>query len=334
METLSFSCPKCGKLHERVKTEMVGHKVQCQCSYVFRLGSKSDKKPGIAKELNRKKEFRKQQEISQARSKSQKLTDEVVDAIQVEASDRQGTGLSPPSFGDPFDLMDEIPSELLSDALLDPHPAFSAAANPLPVSAPRRQTTKRKGASSRIRPKGERQLKSPAGPIWTIFLGFFGVPWLFVIILIFVSSAFDSQRLANPFQQAGMTGVASGSISLISLSAIGMSVLFSVLAICLLVSSVFAVIELSKRTHIGWPSRVAAIVASITLVCLLGLFVWRFVGLFTAIEAIQEMGRQTGRTVNQSAIGWGVARMIFAFFACAVVPLIAAITGFARSMKR
>jgi hypothetical protein len=55
MPTLSFSCPKCDKQHDRIKPEMVGHKVKCQCGFVFRLGSKADKQAWVADELKRKK---------------------------------------------------------------------------------------------------------------------------------------------------------------------------------------------------------------------------------------------------------------------------------------
>ncbi len=39
--TLTFQCPGCGKIHQGVKPEMAGHKVRCQCGFVFRLGSKA-----------------------------------------------------------------------------------------------------------------------------------------------------------------------------------------------------------------------------------------------------------------------------------------------------
>lgn len=61
MPTLSFSCPSCTKLHERVKPEMVGHKVRCQCGFVFRLGSKSDKLAWFSDELKRKNDLKKNQ---------------------------------------------------------------------------------------------------------------------------------------------------------------------------------------------------------------------------------------------------------------------------------
>ena len=55
MPTLSFSCPKCGKEHSRIKPEMSGHKVRCQCGFVFRLGSKTEKQPGVAEDLKRRR---------------------------------------------------------------------------------------------------------------------------------------------------------------------------------------------------------------------------------------------------------------------------------------
>ena len=55
MSTLSFSCPQCQKVHSRIKPELVGHKVKCQCGFVFRLGAKKDKQPGVDQELKRKR---------------------------------------------------------------------------------------------------------------------------------------------------------------------------------------------------------------------------------------------------------------------------------------
>jgi len=55
MATLSFNCPKCDKVHSRIKPEMAGHKVRCQCGFVFRLGPKSQKQPGIAEDIQRRR---------------------------------------------------------------------------------------------------------------------------------------------------------------------------------------------------------------------------------------------------------------------------------------
>jgi hypothetical protein len=68
MPTLSFSCPKCSKQHDRIKPEMIGHKVKCQCGYVFRIGAKSSKQPGVAEELKRKKAIKQCGALSNARA--------------------------------------------------------------------------------------------------------------------------------------------------------------------------------------------------------------------------------------------------------------------------
>ena len=49
MATLSFTCPKCQRQHDRVKTEMAGFKVRCQCGHVFRLGPKQEPTPSKTK---------------------------------------------------------------------------------------------------------------------------------------------------------------------------------------------------------------------------------------------------------------------------------------------
>lgn len=58
MATLSFSCPQCGKLHERVKSGMVGFKVKCKCGFIFRLGSKEDKNEEFGDIIRKKREMK------------------------------------------------------------------------------------------------------------------------------------------------------------------------------------------------------------------------------------------------------------------------------------
>ena len=43
---------------------MVGHKVRCQCGFVFRIGSKADKQPGVSEKLNRKKAAKPQSPVA------------------------------------------------------------------------------------------------------------------------------------------------------------------------------------------------------------------------------------------------------------------------------
>ena len=76
MATLSFSCPKCGKLHERVNSGMVGFKVQCKCGFVFRLGSKADKNKEFGEIIRKKKELKRKTAEAAAltRSKNKNLT--------------------------------------------------------------------------------------------------------------------------------------------------------------------------------------------------------------------------------------------------------------------
>ena len=76
MATLSFSCPKCGKLHERVNSGMVGFKVQCKCGFVFRLGSKADKDKEFGEIIRKKKELKRKTAEAAAltRSKNKNLT--------------------------------------------------------------------------------------------------------------------------------------------------------------------------------------------------------------------------------------------------------------------
>jgi len=43
---------------------MAGHKVKCQCGFVFRLGAKKDKQPGVAEDLKRKRAIRERKAAS------------------------------------------------------------------------------------------------------------------------------------------------------------------------------------------------------------------------------------------------------------------------------
>ena len=87
MATLSFSCPQCGKLHERVKSGMVGFKVKCKCGFIFRLGSKEDKNEEFGEIIRKKKEMKRK----------------AADAAQLNRSQREQAAFDLLPKFDPFD---------------------------------------------------------------------------------------------------------------------------------------------------------------------------------------------------------------------------------------
>ncbi len=80
MPTLSFQCPKCSKIHDRIRQEMAGFKVRCQCGFVFRLGPKDAKdKIAFKEKLDRRKK-RKSERAARKNREAGKLPD-VADQI-------------------------------------------------------------------------------------------------------------------------------------------------------------------------------------------------------------------------------------------------------------
>ena len=43
MPSLNVQCPNCGKQYLKIKSNLIGHRVQCECGTVFRLGDAADK---------------------------------------------------------------------------------------------------------------------------------------------------------------------------------------------------------------------------------------------------------------------------------------------------
>lgn len=111
MATLSFSCPECGKLHERVNSGMVGYKVKCKCGFVFRLGSKADKNEDFGEVIRKKKEKKRRtaEKAEVAASARPEIANPTFDLLpKFDPLD--------PNREDVFSPSNEIQSPLVSDA--------------------------------------------------------------------------------------------------------------------------------------------------------------------------------------------------------------------------
>lgn len=244
MPTLSFSCPKCNKLHERIKPEMVGHKVRCQCGFVFRLGSKSDKQEWFSAELKRKRAFKKQQEAD-AKAAQQKpptrpvglfdlqpkpdaldpfgpnaasLSNDVHDAIPIVSENRLDTDRKSVTEVPSGNVRDARPNpaepELFSlDDLSDiptgtpvgPDLFAAVASTPQFSAAPPIQLAPVPIPRRRKKRKRGQPLKSPAGPVCSLVLTLIGIPATILLMILFAAGAIAAYRLST-FGQVGLAG--------------------------------------------------------------------------------------------------------------------------------
>ncbi len=147
MATLSFSCPQCGKLHERVKSGMVGFKVKCKCGFIFRLGSKEDKNEEFGDIIRKKREMKRK----------------AAEAAKLNRSNRDRAAFDLLPKFDPFDPnREDAPSpsnEIQSPISEGVNPASDESVeleafpfpSPIPDDAPSR-TVAQQGASGDLRP--------------------------------------------------------------------------------------------------------------------------------------------------------------------------------------
>jgi hypothetical protein len=395
MATLSFSCPKCDKQHERIKPEMIGHKVQCQCGYVFRIGAKASKKPGVVEELKRKKASKKSGAPADSLKGTPKSTQPTpmesparsssppqgptkgdvidaeplhlhseyaspVDAVPVDAVPmpiEQGNPLrdsitdNPDQFPLEAQILDAIPIDAgpapgfqtdrvtqIPEELLAPQPPHVEPggkslprSRPLSVSPPKRPT-QRKRRSQRSR---SRSLDSPAGPVWTVALSIIGIPVLVWILWRFVENASLAYELmrANPGTGSSIEQPGGGPTFYFVMLVL-MCFMFGALAISLVTSLVVAIIEISQGVHIGWATKLAAIVGGIVLISLLLTCGWQVVNLVRIADSINALSDQIGKSVDTSQVGIMAAKLIGWHLIYAIIPFAIVTTGFCRNLRR
>jgi len=142
MPTLSVSCPKCQKGHQRIKPEMVGRKVRCQCGFVFRIGSRANKQPVVSEKLNREKTAKARQPVSKQANQPQ--------------PDDASSGL--------FDLKAPLnPIEPDQSGLLQNVPA-SPRNTPLENPTEHSKTAKRPEVAQRLTPLKADEARTPEAP--------------------------------------------------------------------------------------------------------------------------------------------------------------------------
>ena len=146
MPTLSFACPKCAKTYDRVRPEMVGHKVRCSCGFVFRLGNKESKDPEAAERV-RQKHAKKKAKLgmhkkSNATAKATKPKEDHFDLLP-----SGDVGNSVHSSQLPEQLLDDLP------LLEGPKPTSSRPSQDTPSSDVQRASSSGKGKSPGAAPK-------------------------------------------------------------------------------------------------------------------------------------------------------------------------------------
>ncbi|MFK7768002.1 MAG: hypothetical protein AB8B55_12335 [Mariniblastus sp.] len=457
MSSLSFSCPKCDKVHEGIKQKMAGHKVRCQCGFVFRLGPKRAKQPGAADDIIRKQKLK----------AATKISDEVIDAIAIHSDE----DISDPNAIEPLDaipvandsqeeIFDGIP---VSDSPSPARPVAPARDKQAPQKQARHKQARHKPAARnqapsqprqsapaqqpypgqfpsqavnqarpgqqappayaapqpphqhqaysppyqnqpyqnqpyqrqphpspgypqqgyphqayptnplvdvpefadvqipqtadnphlqsrsplpgtpvqkkrRMRRRNEKHLKSNIGPIWTLILSVIGIPVMIFVVLKFGEALLLQYRLLGI---GDPTGVLPGGGFLSVGSNLTVSFILTIImtiavvgtTISMIISGVVAIIELTRGVHLGWASKIAAIFATVTVVGLFLMFAVNVFTLFQAVEAMSELSEQLGRKFDTSKLGYAIGRMAGYSFSMAIIPIIVAVTGFARNVK-
>jgi hypothetical protein len=312
MATLSFQCPKCGKIHDRIKPEMAGFKVRCQCGFIFRLGPKSAKNKQAFKEKIQAKSNskRKSANATTQSNKDKLLKAEPVDLFGDEMLDLIPDGPMPEVIVEATPIDSGIPPQSDPVRQSTPEPdeesedPFVALLPPaLPVASPAKSRWRKSSVATIPTARAvtnrstwsSRSGNSLAGPIWTIILSSIGsLIMLANIRLVFIEALmpqFAALKVANSLTV--VLGTALTTITLIFAIA---------LTIFLIISGIVAIIELTSRTHRGWAIRWAGFVSFGMLGCLLLMFfnvsanilyAWHllFCGLVPAATAITGITR-------------------------------------------
>ncbi len=345
---------------------MVGHKVRCQCGYVFRLGSKSDKQAWVVDELKRKRQLK----ASQPQNKLEPV--------------RPNPKSSPPVVGPP-PVRTQIPKEdksgarpnlvveSKSEVILDAVPIVDASvlgdpdkvrealplANPplvestaakkvfhpergilgeivaspnrrLPAQVPRRPP------QTRTKERTEKTRVSTAIPIWTLVLNIIGFPIMAFLWVGFVSFTWSEFQMLNAINGLGQQAPGSVSASSIRSFAVGLTLtlLIGMLLISMITNGVVAVIELARGIEIKWAAKVSGIIASIVVLCMIFNCGYQIFNLFSSIDQLEEMGQQFGRTIDKQKASQGALGILFWHFLFGIVPFAIAVTGMIRSTKR
>ena len=339
MATLTFQCPKCGKTHDRIKPEMAGFKVRCQCGFVFRLGPKSAKNKQAFEEKVKEK-FNSKSKSSKAAAQSNQdriLRADPIDLFGDEMLDLIPEGSIPEMMVEP-PLQEQVKSP--DDPIRRPiplpdedseDPFVSLLPTALPFGGPSKSrkrksplaTTPTGGMVDNLGTRSKRSKSPMAGPIWTIVLSSLGsLLMLANIRLVFIEAL---------IRQFAALKIATSLSVVIGTAIMTITLVFAVaLTIFLIVSGIVAIIELTTRTHRGWAIRWAGFVSLGMLGCLLLVFFNLSANLIYAKQLLDS----NGANINDAQTYTAIVRTGFVMLFCALVPAATAITGISRNFQR
>ena len=346
---------------------MVGHKVKCQCGFVFRLGSKADKQAWVADELKRKKALKakKKAELKrQADAKASRLSsgvgdqeDEILNAIPAGKSSPKNSGPKGSLFDSMDDVLDAIPvapdkplqltpvgqSQPLSDtnpSVFSPdeydQDLFAAGSpqesnlQPLPVAKPIPRQKRRPRKAKR-----QEAVHSTALPIWNLVLTFIGLPLVLVFTFFLGRSTYNAFQQGSVFSRGPAAGMPEGiGLTLHIILGIILTLLFLALAGAMIASAITSILELSNGVQINWGTSTASTIASLVVAGIFLMFFWEVYNLLSVVNHMEELGNRMGRTIDKSKVGRSLAILAVKNFVYAIVPIAVAITGFSRTMRR
>lgn len=317
---------------------MVGHKVRCECGFVFRLGSKQDKKAGVAKKLKEKRKAKQKKQESQSGLDTDPVLNPTVDTrldnLEPLApigsgyennlfSDSDSIPMAQPVSGSPNgnELIDpgnhnELIAEIISEEFHEHEIVPLEHDEPidyLATPAPRKKKSKT-GGKNKTKPRGKSEF-SVAGPIWSLAVSLLFSPLLLLLAVLSFGSAYAI--FASVTKRSGGEFSAETTLPLLFLGLVGLAL--AILSIAVFVQGVVAIIEMVYRNYITWPCRVSAVIA----VVFIGFFI---VGTVSQAAYIVVGGAETDMTVPQRLMA--IAKGSFTFL---LIPIIVALHGFSRS---
>ena len=346
-------------MHSRIKPEMVGHKVKCQCGFVFRLGAKKDKQPGVAEELKRKRALKQRRSAAASGANPVLKPIEVADETPVQSYDLatgeeflvqptgevepetdplKGIPILEPTIPGPLpvaDLVGATPADEFADPFLDPLADVQSPNGLAPASAPQSKKKRFKNPPSRLLQKGETRLESMTGPTMSLIvnilslLAMTGVVWFLTLRLMKLMDLAQSFRLIGALRNSGNLNNFDTLKNWLTFSMVchGVMAVGAVLLIfAIIASGVTAVMEMSQKRKITLAHQSAAVVATCFLVLILLFLVANVVQLYAVPNGRQFPGLESR-----------VSRNVLIFFVTAIVmgiaPLAVAITGYVRGRK-
>ena len=364
MSTLSFSCPQCQKEHRRLKPELAGHKVKCQCGFVFRLGSKEDKLVPVVPKLRRGEtpsDVSNEPKQTSSRNGSEEnqnpnpspdsnLSDEVLDLadlelimepieVAVEVPQTYNVSLEEEFFVKPIGAVEsnkthqeEVPILVPVTSSRLPIADLFSDSTAVDVQAPSDGSLASGTPTESSQPEkkpvenGQKtQLDSALGPTVSLVVSVLG---LISMIAVLSLVGYALGRSLDQ-QQTGNLFVPEGQkgwLAFAMIRTVAILVVGSLLGLSIVASGVTAVMEMTQKRKIGWAHKLSAILATIFMLLLL-------VYLVSSLMQVYGVANDAQFRVNQAKLTRTVVITVLSTIGMGLAPLLVAITGFARGRK-